>query len=287
MSRANNLNEQDENLPTDLSSLQDIFSFRFFEGRPITNILLAILWSIGLPILLYELLKPRLGQVVSMIIASCPPLIIVISRMIKTRKLDILGFVAGISFLISGIISIAQPSEQVSSICESIVPLLVGVFCLLSLIPIKIGGFELRPLIYSITNQLMPRVEMNEDLASKDKERIDKTNKAGLLDWVYTHMAKIRNDVRILTAGWGIILIIGFIVKAIIASTTTDISKAQNFGYIFFTLATVVMIVISWLFMKLMKKHVGEQSSEIMREGCSNTQWGINTLSNGFNQIIG
>jgi hypothetical protein len=28
---------------------------------------------------LYELLKPRLGQVVSMIIASCPPLIIVIS----------------------------------------------------------------------------------------------------------------------------------------------------------------------------------------------------------------
>lgn len=79
MNRANNLNEQDENLPTDLSSLQDIFSFRFFEGRPITNILLAILWSIGLPILLYELLKPRLGQVASMIIASCPPLIIVIS----------------------------------------------------------------------------------------------------------------------------------------------------------------------------------------------------------------
>lgn len=128
---------------------------------------------------------------------------------------------------------------------------------------------------------------MNEDLVSKDKERIDKTNKAGLLDWVYTHMAKIRNDVRILTAGWGIILIIGFIVKAIIASTTTDISKAQNFGYIFFTLATVVMIVISCLFMKLMKKHVGEQSSEMMREGYSNTQWGINTLSNGFNQIIG
>lgn len=89
-----------------------------------------------------------------------------------------------------------------SSICESIVPLLVGVFCLLSLIPIKIGRFELRPLVYSITNQLMPQVETNEDLVSKDKERINKANKAGLLDWVYTHMAKIRNDVRILTAGW-------------------------------------------------------------------------------------
>lgn len=73
------LNEQDEDLPMDLGSLQDIFTFRFFEGRPITNIIMAILWSIGLPILLYQLLKPRLGQVVAMIIASCPPLVIVIS----------------------------------------------------------------------------------------------------------------------------------------------------------------------------------------------------------------
>lgn len=63
----------------DLGSLQDIFTFKFFEGRPITNIIMAILWSIGLPILLYQLLKPRLGQVVAMIIASCPPLAIVIT----------------------------------------------------------------------------------------------------------------------------------------------------------------------------------------------------------------
>lgn len=73
------LNQQDEDLPMDLGSLQDIFTFKFFEGRPITNIIMAILWSIGLPILLYQLLKPRLGQVVAMIIASCPPLAIVIT----------------------------------------------------------------------------------------------------------------------------------------------------------------------------------------------------------------
>ncbi|CEG80200.1 hypothetical protein RMATCC62417_14570 [Rhizopus microsporus] len=220
---------------TDLSSLQDIFTFQFVQGRPITNIIMAILWSIGLPILLYELLKPRLGQVVAMIIASCPPLVIVISRMLKTRKLDVLGFVAGISFLISGIISIAQPSPQVSSICESIVPLLVGVFCLISLLPIKIGKFELRPLVFEVTSQLMPRTERNEELSAKDKQRLhnprNAENKGGLLDWVYGHMAKVRNDLRILTACWGIVLVVGFIVKAIIASTSTDVSKAQHFGH--------------------------------------------------------
>ncbi|ORE22874.1 hypothetical protein BCV71DRAFT_166640, partial [Rhizopus microsporus] len=244
----------------DLSSLQDIFTFQFVQGRPITNIIMAILWSIGLPILLYELLKPRLGQVVAMIIASCPPLVIVISRMLKTRKLDVLGFVAGVSFLISGIISISQPSPQVSSICESIVPLLVGVFCLISLLPIKIGKFELRPLVFEVTSQLMPRTERNEELLAKDKQRLhnprDAKNKGGLLDWVYGHMAKIRNDLRILTACWGIELVVGFIVKAIVASTSTDISKAQHFGYIFFTLATLGMMAVSFMFTKLMKRHV-------------------------------
>ncbi|KAI8639684.1 hypothetical protein BD408DRAFT_349445 [Parasitella parasitica] len=291
------LNKQNEDLPMDLGSLQDIFTFKFFQGRPITNIIMAILWSIGLPILLYQLLKPRLGQVVAMIIASCPPLVIVVSRMIKSRTLDILGFVAGLSFLITGIISIAQPSPEVSSICESIAPLLVGVFCILSLFPIKFGSFELRPLIFQITNQLMPRPPANEELEAQDEQRLQQQqqqhpqqgDKSKTLNWVYTHMAKIRNDLRILTACWGIMLIVGFIIKAIIASTNTDISKAQNFGYIFFTLATVGMAIVSWLFTKIMKKHVKDEADEMQKrnnEGYKNAQWGIQAMSAGFNQIV-
>jgi hypothetical protein len=71
--------EQNEEIPMDIGSLQDIFSFTFMKGRPILNFILAILWSIGLPVLLYELLKPRIGQIAAMIIASAPPLIIVVA----------------------------------------------------------------------------------------------------------------------------------------------------------------------------------------------------------------
>ncbi|KAI8977332.1 hypothetical protein BDF20DRAFT_803004, partial [Mycotypha africana] len=256
------LQKQNEDLPMDLGSLQDIFTFKFIEGRPITNIILAILWSIGLPILLYHLLKPRLGQVVAMIIASCPPLVIVVTRMIKNRTLDLLGFIAGVSFFITGIISIAQPSPQVSSICESITPLLVGVFCILSLFPIKIGSFELRPAIFQITNQLMPRTEKGEELQEHDQQRLqgqqhrEEVDKGKALDWIYVHLARFRSDVRMLTACWGIMLIVGFIIKAIIASTNTDVSKAQDFGYAFFSLATAAMVVVSWFFTKMMKRHV-------------------------------
>lgn len=70
--------EQDEDLPTDLGDLQDIFSFEFMRGRPIWNFILAVLWCIGLPILLYHILRPHLGQVLAMVVASAPPLLIVV-----------------------------------------------------------------------------------------------------------------------------------------------------------------------------------------------------------------
>lgn len=70
--------EQNPDLPMDLGTLQDIFSFEFIRGRPILNFILAILWSVGLPILLYHVLRPYIGQVLAMIVASCPPLAIVI-----------------------------------------------------------------------------------------------------------------------------------------------------------------------------------------------------------------
>lgn len=70
--------QQDEEQPMDLGTLQDIFSFSFMRGRPILNFILAILWSVGLPVLLYNILKPYTGQVLAMVIASAPPLAIVI-----------------------------------------------------------------------------------------------------------------------------------------------------------------------------------------------------------------
>lgn len=70
--------QQDEEQPMDLGTLQDIFSFSFMRGRPILNFIMAILWSVGLPVLLYNVLKPYTGQVLAMIIASAPPFAIVI-----------------------------------------------------------------------------------------------------------------------------------------------------------------------------------------------------------------
>ncbi|PHZ12160.1 uncharacterized protein RHIMIDRAFT_237976 [Rhizopus microsporus ATCC 52813] len=290
--------QQDEEQPMDLGTLQDIFSFSFMRGRPILNFILAILWSVGLPVLLYNIFKPHTGQVLAMVIASAPPLAIVIIRMIKDHTFDPLGCVAGISFLISGILSIAQPDEKVSAICESIVPFTLGTACIISVIPIKIGSFELKLLVYQIANQIMPRAEVDEDLKKQDIHRL--TNQSGQkkLDYLYTHMAKFRQDMRYMTFTWGFLLILSSIVKIIIVLTSSSLTKAQIYGYILFGLTTFFMMFFTWFYTKIIKGHVlsqvafwkekkEQEEMDKKVETAYNAEWGVNTMSNAYGQVIG
>ncbi|EPB87727.1 hypothetical protein HMPREF1544_05508 [Mucor circinelloides 1006PhL] len=292
---------RDEEIPMDLGDLQDIFSFSFMKGRPILNFFLAILWSVGLPILIYNILKPHIGQVLAMIVASAPPLAIVVIRMLKDRTFDPLGCVAGVSFLISGILSIAEPDEKTGAICEGIVPLLVGICCVISVIPIKIGSFELKPLVFQMANQVMPRPE-DEDLQKNDDQRLTSSTRHASgrkrLDYLYTNMAKFRHDMRFMTVTWGLLLITAFVVKLIVVLTSTDIGHAQMVGYILFGLATFFMMIFTWIYTKIVKGHVlsqiafwkDEQEHKPMdssTEAVQNVNWGVNTMSNAFSQVAG
>ncbi|GAA5801989.1 hypothetical protein HPULCUR_007449 [Helicostylum pulchrum] len=291
---------QDEEVAMDLGTLLDIFSFGFLRGRPILNFFIAILWSIGLPILLYNILKPLIGQVLAMIVASAPPLGIVIVRMLKDRTFDPLGCVAGTSFLISGIVSIAEPEEKTAAICESIVPLVVGLLCVLSALPIKIGSFELKPLVFQMANQIMPRNEC-EDLQKQDDLRLTKTQPPSpqkRLDYLYHNMSKFRHDMRFMTISWGVILIISFIVKVIIVMTSTDVGNYQLMGVIILGLASVSIIVFTWFYTNIIKGHVftqiafwreEEENKKMDKdvEIAENVSWGINGLNNSFSTVLG
>ncbi|KAL0085129.1 hypothetical protein J3Q64DRAFT_1745744 [Phycomyces blakesleeanus] len=294
------LGEQDEDLPMDLGTVQDIFSFSFFSGRPCLNLFIALLWDIGLPILLYHLLRPIIGQVLAMVVASSPPLVSVLTRMAKERRLDLLGLVAGISFLITGIVSIAEPSEQVATICESITPLMVGLFCLLSLVPIRFGSFEVRPLVYQIASQIMPRQEADEVLQAHDDQRLGNTKpktKAQKMDWLYTHAARFRTDMRIMTGAWGMMLVIGFVVKVIVVETGSDIGHAQLAGYLIFGLITICMSCFTWIYSSFVNSHICQQVAfwrehpeappPPKAEAALNLNWGVNAASNAFGQAMG
>ncbi|KAI9257644.1 hypothetical protein BY458DRAFT_535238 [Sporodiniella umbellata] len=255
------LKKQNEDQPMDLETLQDIFSFNFMNGRPVLNFFLAVLWSIGLPILIYNVLQSHIGQVAAMITASAPPLVVVLTRMFRDRTLDLLGCIAGFSFFISGILSIIQPSSTVSAVCESIIPFILGLFCILSVIPIKIGTFELKPLVFQLANQVMPRTEDDTALRHQDIYRMTDNSVSGRkkLGFLYTNMAKFRRDMRYMTFVWGIFLIASCAVKIIVILTSSSLTKAQIYGYIIFSLTAFLMAIFTWFYTKIIKGHVISQ----------------------------
>lgn len=179
--------------------------------------------------------------------------------------------------------------------------MLVGICCVVSIIPIKIGSFELKPLVFQMANQVMPRPE-DEDLQKNDDQRLTSTTKHASgrkrLDYLYNNMAKFRHDMRFMTATWGLLLIAAFVIKLIIVLTSTDIGYAQMVGYILFGLATFFMMIFTWIYTKIVKGHVlsqiafwkDEQEHKPMdssTEAVQNVNWGVNTISNAFSQVAG
>lgn len=200
--------------------------------------------------------------------------------------------------------SIAEPDEKTEAICESIVPLLVGVICVLSIIPIKIGSWEMRPLVFQVTNQIMPRTDSDEELAANDDARLHKKQhhphmaKKQKLDWAYRHLARFRRDMRVMTFSWGLMLIVGFFIKLIIVLTGIDTGSAELAGFLIFGLGSFFMLCFTWFYTKVVRGHIAsdlafwkEQNEPRPLDGRSealqNANWGMQTMGNAFGQVIG
>lgn len=189
--------------------------------------------------------------------------------------------------------SIAEPEGVTAAILEGLVPLIVGLICLISLIPIRIGSYKVRPVIYELANQIMPRTETDEDLEKQDEHRLGRDRamtKGEKLDWTYRNMARFRMDLRVMTAAWGIMLIIGFFVKLAIALTNTDTGAAELAGYLIFGIGSFFMACFTWIYTKLVaRRHVAEDAEAMnpRAEAMQNANWGVQTVNNAWGQVMG
>lgn len=174
----------------------------------------------------------------------------------------------------------------------------MGLSCIISIIPIKIGSFELKPLVFQLANQIMPRTEDDEELKKQDIHRLTRKSLGQKkLDYLYDNMARFRQDMRYMTFTWGILLILSCIVKVVIVLTSSSLTKAQLYGWILFGLTTFFMTVFTWIYTKVIKGHVisqvafwkekKEEEMDKTVEAAHNANWGVNTMSNAYGQVIG
>ncbi|KAI8371697.1 uncharacterized protein BYT42DRAFT_548518 [Radiomyces spectabilis] len=110
----------------------------------------------ALPIALYYILKPHIAPVWALILSSTPTIISVILQVIFVRRIDTIGIAVIVGFTLSVILAVINGDPKLLLMRESFVTAGIGVACSITLIPIRIRSFQLKPILYYIANDLIP-----------------------------------------------------------------------------------------------------------------------------------
>jgi hypothetical protein len=141
----------DENGQTTSPTTQNISQNKMTRQDKLKIILrigLMIFFEIALPFALYYILRNYIREIWALLISGIPPFIIAIYGLISRRRADIIGVIVVISFIISAIVSLIKDDPRVQLLRKSTITATVSTVLIISLIPIKIGTFQMRPLAF-------------------------------------------------------------------------------------------------------------------------------------------
>ncbi|RIA89516.1 hypothetical protein C1645_681601, partial [Glomus cerebriforme] len=106
---------------------------------------LMIFFDIILPFILYYILKNHIKELWALVISGIPPFIIAIYGLISKRRVEILGVVIIISFIVSALVTLLRNDPRIQLLRKSSITGSLGLIFIITLIPIKIRTFEMRP----------------------------------------------------------------------------------------------------------------------------------------------
>ncbi|KAI9259661.1 hypothetical protein BDA99DRAFT_561079 [Phascolomyces articulosus] len=173
----NNSNVDENN--NDDASLLSAQAQRCLVMRRITYIVVV---NAVTPILLYYILKPYLAPVWALVLSSTPTIISVLIQATFLRHIDTIGIASICGFLVSIILAVANGDPKLMLMRESLITAGVGAICALSLLPIRIGSFELKPIMYYLAKDLVPLKpvyivqQKKQDHKGKERKKINEKN---------------------------------------------------------------------------------------------------------------
>ncbi|CAG8708923.1 16919_t:CDS:1 [Dentiscutata erythropus] len=186
--------------------------------------LLMLFVDIILPLILFTILSRFISDILALIISGIPPIISIILNFIFRRKVNATGILSLTSFIAGTIMSLIQGDARLYLLREPIMSCTVGLVLLITLIPIKVGSFQMRPLVFNYAKNLGigDLKGLTEDEPIPERwERHWKT------------YAVFRRTFFVLTAVWGFALILDAPARIIVIYKTKTIDRAVFFGVAF------------------------------------------------------
>lgn len=198
--------------------------------------LITLVIDVGIPLAIYYISKRYISILIALILSGIPPLLSVIYTFIKRKRLDILGCIFVVSYIVSAVLSLITGDVRLALLRDSTVTALISVMFFVTLIPLKTRWFTVRPLIFMITQQMFSNTP---PLTWVDQE--GKECSQPLIDFNWEHISLFRKFCYIITAAWSVVLMGEFIAKIIMIESTLDIDRIVLYGNIILIVVVVTM----------------------------------------------
>jgi hypothetical protein len=176
--------------------------------------------DVGIPLGIYYGMKDHTSIIAALFVSSIPPLLFVIGKFIYYRKVDVMGCLFVLGFVLSGIFALATGDPRLVLLRDSSITCVTGLCFLLTLIPIRTKRMVIMPLSFLIFAQMLGGTERIE---WKDEEGVQYS--LSKPDWMWTHVRWVRIYGYVSTATWGTILMCEFIVKIIMIKSSLTIDQ--------------------------------------------------------------
>ncbi|CAB4392019.1 unnamed protein product [Rhizophagus irregularis] len=99
--------------------------------------------------------KRFMSEVLALVVSGFPPFLVVIYGLIRERRVDILGAMLVVCFIVYGIVLSITNDARIQLFRESAVTGTIGLVFLISLLPIKIGSSQMRPMSYYFAKDML------------------------------------------------------------------------------------------------------------------------------------
>jgi hypothetical protein len=215
---------------------------------------LMLFIEIALPIILYYVLRGFMPEIWALAASGAPPLLVVIYGLIRKRRIDMFGVILIISLTITAIVSSLTKDARINLLRECAVTGAIGLTHLITLIPIKIGSFQVRPLSYYFARDI--------ETGGSFSDSSSKRNNTGLSDEIidrfernWNNYAVFRRGYRVLSALWGVSFILQVPIQVVIIFNST-IERAFFWTNIVTYIWLGVLIIIDISYSRWFKKRM-------------------------------
>ncbi|CAG8812910.1 11962_t:CDS:1, partial [Gigaspora margarita] len=188
--------------------------------------LLMIVIDVGLPLVLYFILSNYIPVFLASAISGTIPFVSAIINFIFFKQVDTTGILSTTGFTTATILTIIQENTKLfllQQLKQSILLFATGLVLLFTLIPLKVGSFQMRPLLYhNFKNMGMGNLKgLTEDEPISERwERHWRT------------YAEFRRTFIVLTAVWGFCLMLDVPIRILVIYKTNTPEQALFIGSI-------------------------------------------------------